>query len=916
MQQRWCVWRRQERDGKLSKVPYQGHASSQHASSTKPRTWCDLQTCQRAYEAERVDGIGFALTDSDIAALDIDDCRNKETGELHPWAAALVARSSTYCEVTPSGEGIRIIGCANGAHVHRKLAVADGVSCELYRKAKRFITVTGEQIGGATELANIDQLIEETKAELEDSKQRARKQRARKQKAAGGANMQSATGASKHPAGAATRRDLAALIKDGCGDDFGGDRSRAVWFAINEMLRRGEDHERIVATIIDPQNGIAESVLGKPDPEKYAREQVAKAVQEAKEADQNDGDIDAELERLARLSRVAYERARRQAADELKFRSAMLDRLVGAKRIELGLAEDKLAGSAVNFPEPEPWPEPVDGAALLDEISSAIARHVVLPERAAALTALWAVHTYLFELFHVTPRLGLVSPTKRCGKTTLLDVLNCLVARPLLSAHVTSSAVFRVIQEHRPCFLIDETDTFLGKNDELRGVLNSGHAHNGKVLRSVGDDHEPRGFSTFSPCALAAIGKLPPTLMDRSIVVDLKRRLPDEPITPFRSDRAGHLETLARKIARWVGDHAAALREADPVMPAGVFNREADNLRPLLAIADEAGGAWPERARAAGGEGRQPVGDDGDRLELLLTDISGIFDELGVERVSSGTMVERLCAIEGRPWAEYGRSRKPITQNTLATLLRKLKITPGQVRFSSDDSRKGYKRHQFDDAFARFLPEGGFEPKHRNKRDEIRTTEHFQTETNSRGVSVEKCEESNNDGLCFSVSVGSGKNGSGGKKAASELSAEAIVELAAGYDERLFDDDGRLLVRTAVADAELRAILSVMVRAGRVEAEFQRIMERVFPIPPPRKRKAAPAEGHGPQQVRRTPPPSHQPIAAARVPVRSVGDCPPETLCLHCYQPGGVQRIVNAALPGSKAETLHLSCAQWWFARC
>jgi hypothetical protein len=87
-------------------------------------------------------------------------------------------------------------------------------------------------------------------------------------------------------------------------------------------------------------------------------------------------------------------------------------------------------------------------------------------------------------------------------------------------------------------------------------------------------------------------------------VVNLKRRLKSEPITRFRSDRTPHLDTLARKIARWAKDHADALRNADPTMPAGVFNREADNLLPLFAIADEAGGAWGERAREAAVQGR------------------------------------------------------------------------------------------------------------------------------------------------------------------------------------------------------------------------------------------------------------------------------------------------------------------------
>ena len=113
----------------------------------------------------------------------------------------------------------------------------------------------------------------------------------------------------------------------------------------------------------------------------------------------------------------------------------------------------------------------------------------------------------------------------------------------------------------------------------------------------MGDDHEPRKFSTYGACAIALIGKLPATIHDRSVVIDLKRRLPSEEVKQFRSDRAGDLDVLARKAARWAADNAERVKEIDPKMPAGLFNRDADNWRGLLAIAEVAGGRWPDYAR-------------------------------------------------------------------------------------------------------------------------------------------------------------------------------------------------------------------------------------------------------------------------------------------------------------------------------
>src|SRR5262249_17643995 len=178
-------------------------------------------------------------------------------------------------------------------------------------------------------------------------------------------------------------------------------------------------------------------------------------------------------------------------------------------------------------------------------------------------------------------------------------------------------------------------------NDELRGVLN-GNRKGSTVLRTVGDDHEPRAFATYSACAVALIGALPDTLHDRSVTVDLKRRLPSEKAEPFRPDRADQLDVLARKAARWAQDQAARVADANPAMPDGIINRAADNLRPLLAIADAAGGEWPQRARKAAEASRSADGDDASRLELLLGDIHDVFKET---EMSSADLVKRLVAI-------------------------------------------------------------------------------------------------------------------------------------------------------------------------------------------------------------------------------------------------------------------------------
>jgi len=454
---------------------------------------------------------------------------------------------------------------------------------------------------------------------------------------------------------------------------------------------------------------------------------------------------DAEISRLAKLSRLDYDHERKAVAKALNIRAPTLDQLVEGSRPKLG--DDGGQGRKLDLPDREPWLRPVAGAALLSDLAAAVRQHVVMTNHAADAVALWVVHSYLLDHIDISPRLAITSPEKQCGKTTLLDVLVCLVRRPLSTANATASAIFRTIEMVRPTLLIDEGDTFLGVAEELRGILNSGHRRGGAVLRTVGDHHEPRLFATWSACAIAMIGRLPATLLDRSIAIELQRRLATERIEPFRLDRTGHLDPLARMAARWASDYCDRVRNIDPEMPSGLHNRAADNWRPLLAIADLVGGEWPERARAAI---RSPGTEDDTTRVMLLADIRSVFAGRTIDRLPSADLVEALVAMEDRPWAEW-RQGKPLTQNGLARLLKPFGITPTTVRVGTATPR-GYAFAHLADAFERYIPpEGVGKPQHRNKCDETDTSCSFQGATREDEVADRKCKKFNTDGFCCTV---------------------------------------------------------------------------------------------------------------------------------------------------------------------
>jgi putative DNA primase/helicase len=366
------------------------------------------------------------------------------------------------------------------------------------------------------------------------------------------------------------------------------------------------------------------------------------------------------------------------------------------------------AGSDLLLAAPQPWAEPVDGAALLSEIEAAIVAHAVLPDGAAVAMALWIVHTYCLEAAAITPRLAIVSPTKRCGKTTVLKLLGALACKPLAAANLTPAVLYRVVEAYSPTILVGEADTFLAEHDELRGVLNAGHdRHSAVVPRCVGDEFEPKVFHVFGAVAIAAIGKLPDTLMDRSVVIEMKRKAPGERLQKLRRRQREALAVLPRRCVRWAADSMKAITEREPDVPDDLDDRAADNWEPLLAIADQAGGPWPAHARATAlllSGARADAAESGDAAVQLLADVRAVFADHGIDKSTTKALLSSLAELEGRPWAEWNRGR-PLTARQLGALLGRFGIKPGTIRVS-DSTPKGYLLADLTDAFGRYLPEG------------------------------------------------------------------------------------------------------------------------------------------------------------------------------------------------------------------
>lgn len=351
----------------------------------------------------------------------------------------------------------------------------------------------------------------------------------------------------------------------------------------------------------------------------------------------------------------------------------------------------------------EPWPDPLDGAALLTGIRDAVAEYMVLPPHAAETVALWCVFAHCHDAAEHSPMLAIQSPEKRCGKTTMLNIVASLVPVPLPAANVTTPVIFRAIERFQPTLLLDEVETFIRDNDEMRGVLNSGFTRGSAVvLRCVGDDHEPHPFSTWCPKVGALIGTLPDTLQDRAIVVTLRRRLVSERSARFGRDAHAQMQILHRQAARWAADNHGALKQApDPMILRALGDRAEDAWRLMLKIADAAGGSWPQLARAAAvalsGDGVKDA-DGESKGVLLLTHIRELFRMQDVATLQSSQLVRKLCENEEWPWGEW-RGGKEITPRGVAMILKPYGVRPRQTAAGSF-----YHALAFTDAWDRYLP--------------------------------------------------------------------------------------------------------------------------------------------------------------------------------------------------------------------
>lgn len=351
-------------------------------------------------------------------------------------------------------------------------------------------------------------------------------------------------------------------------------------------------------------------------------------------------------------------------------------------------------------------------AGLLDEVRAFLERFIAYPSpESATAHALWIAHAHLIEAFENTPRLAFLSPEPGSGKSRCMELTEALTPRPVLSVNSSVAYVFRKISDEAglPTLLMDEIDAVFsnGKgdgNEDLRGLLNSGYRKGATAGRAAirGKEIITEEWPSYCAVALAGLNQLPDTLMTRSIVINMKRRRHGQNVEPYRRRvNAPEADALKERISEFAAIVRSDVSAAWPELPEGIEDRDADIWEPILAIADAAGGHWPDTARAAAVVMVAKAKEKPATLGIkLLADIREVMGDR--DRISTNELLDGLHAIETAPWSNI--KGEPIDSRFLAKVLSKYDVPTNNTFKVGTHAVKGYQLRHLYDAFERYLP--------------------------------------------------------------------------------------------------------------------------------------------------------------------------------------------------------------------
>jgi len=345
-----------------------------------------------------------------------------------------------------------------------------------------------------------------------------------------------------------------------------------------------------------------------------------------------------------------------------------------------------------------------DGSTLVRDIEHFVSRFVVLPKHTLLPLALWIVGTHLFDAFDSFAYLVITSPTPRCGKSRVQEILALLCVNPEKTSNISEAALFRLIERFQPTLLLDEMEQIREKGERaqiLRNLLNAGNRRDAVAIRCAEAGKSIERCNVYCPKALAAIGSLPDTITDRAIVVRMQRRTREERMERFLFRLAEpQARPIRERIAAWGKQQRVTIQAAYLNAPDLDFleDRDSESWTPLFLILAVAApsrvGELRTCAEALSGQKQDDTADEHFAVRLIR-DVNAVLRE--EERyIPSAELLTRLRAIEDSAWADA-----TFDARRLARHLRTFGVKPKAVRVG-DSTPRGYEAEKLRECASRY----------------------------------------------------------------------------------------------------------------------------------------------------------------------------------------------------------------------
>lgn len=352
-----------------------------------------------------------------------------------------------------------------------------------------------------------------------------------------------------------------------------------------------------------------------------------------------------------------------------------------------------------------------DGSDILSIVFLFLKKYIVLSEAELRVVSAWVVAAWLADLWDRFPHLAITSPVNRCGKTRFLQLLQLITPNAYATTNISPAALYRLIEQVHPTLLLDEAQSLSRRGSEnsevIREILNSGIDRDASIIRVGGANfNEIHKFRVYGPKVIALIGEVDSVLADRCLPIQMRRKTKQDQVERYLSRVVEpQAKTVHVALGKWARRKKNIVTRAHDNLE--LFDLQNDRMAELLAPLQAIVTVANPKSLYSLREYAMTLDRDDNVLPgvKLLASCRAILIP-GKKFISTDDLLTKLLARTEEGWATwtYGRA---VTARALSDLLRPFNILP---KHNHDKTKRGYYRHDFLEAWSRYLCDEPSEP--------------------------------------------------------------------------------------------------------------------------------------------------------------------------------------------------------------